>query len=263
MLIRPYLNTYVSLRPDVIVCVDACFQQKHGYGGQGEKIAFPNSCFLTEEEAAEMEKSVETTRAPAVANDTGTDTVEAGMLVSEAVLNVCESSFKATDDKRQKASTRFFAETGLMALLCRHDQALFVISMTSAGEKQHYVLALLKKLFDNIPKVTSVGVLYDIGCQLHCSIVKWDFLAEYSSRIHFGISVFHAFGHQWARQLIYHPRKATGFGMSDGERCERFWSLLKHLIPSLRVSGVRGSFLYLIVIRLNPQIALHATLYAR
>lgn len=29
-----------------------------------------------------------------------------------------------------------------------------------------------------------------------------------------------------------------GFGLSDGEGCERFWSTLKRLIPSLRISGV-------------------------
>ncbi|EDR02003.1 uncharacterized protein LACBIDRAFT_310171 [Laccaria bicolor S238N-H82] len=57
---------------------------------------------------------------------------------------------------------------------------------------------------------------------LHRSCVKW---------------VFHVYGHQWACQLIYHPRKCTGFGLTDGEGCERFWSSIKLLIPSLRVSG--------------------------
>ena len=52
----------------------------------------------------------------------------------------------------------------------------------------------------------------------------------------FGISVFHAYGHQWACQIIYHPRKCKGFGLTDGEGCERLWSSLKLLIPSLHVS---------------------------
>ncbi|KAI6127587.1 hypothetical protein EDD16DRAFT_1516581 [Pisolithus croceorrhizus] len=73
--------------------------------------------------------------------------------------------------------------------------------MTSAGEKQHYALALVKALFNHLP-------------------------------------IFHAFGHQWACQLIYHPRKQEGFGLSDGEGCEHFWSSVKGLIPSLHVSGV-------------------------
>ncbi|OAX35806.1 hypothetical protein K503DRAFT_696327, partial [Rhizopogon vinicolor AM-OR11-026] len=53
----------------------------------------------------------------------------------------------------------------------------------------------------------------------------------------FGISIFHAFGHQWPCQIVYHPRKCVGFGLSDGEGCEHFWSAIKPLIPSLRVSG--------------------------
>lgn len=54
-----------------------------------------------------------------------------------------------------------------MAMLCCHDHVLWLINMTSAGEKQHYALALIKKLFDNIPSEMTIGLLYDIGCQLH------------------------------------------------------------------------------------------------
>jgi len=61
------------------------------------------------------------------------------------------------------------------------------------------------------------------------------FLHEYLPRIIFGISVFHAFGHQWPCQIVYHPRKCRG--------CERFWSAIRKLIPSLRVSGVSGVIL--------------------
>ncbi|EJD43484.1 hypothetical protein AURDEDRAFT_41732, partial [Auricularia subglabra TFB-10046 SS5] len=49
--------------------------------------------------------------------------------------------------------------------------------------------------------------------------------------------VFHAYGHQWACQLVFHPRKRDGFGLTDGEGCERFWSAIRHLISNLRVSG--------------------------
>ena len=44
--------------------------------------------------------------------------------MSDQVLDNCEASFKAADERRQKASTRFFGDTGLMALVCRHDQLL-------------------------------------------------------------------------------------------------------------------------------------------
>lgn len=166
-----------------------------------------------------------------------TDGYEESLKVPNSVLDGCQDSFTAADEKRQKASTQFFADTGVMALLCRHDRVLWLVNMTSAGEKQHYALALINKLFENIPTDMTIGILYDIGCQMHRSCVKWGFLDAYLDRITFGISVFHAYGHQWPCQMIYHPRKCPGFGFTDGEGCERFWSAIKLLIPSMRVAG--------------------------
>ena len=125
----------------------------------------------------------------------GDDGYEAGMHVPTSVLNGCNDSFVAADEKREKASTMFFADTGLVALLCRHDHPLWTINMTSAGKKQYYAIALLRRLFEHIPNHTTVGVLYDIGCQLHRSCEKWGFLEGFLSRVTFGISVFHAYGH--------------------------------------------------------------------
>ncbi|KAJ7679817.1 hypothetical protein B0H17DRAFT_1206333 [Mycena rosella] len=53
----------------------------------------------------------------------------------------------------------------------------------------------------------------------------------------FAVSVFHAFGHEWACQLLYHPRKFKEFGVTNGEGCERFWHSISHLIANLRISG--------------------------
>ncbi len=238
---------------DAIVCLDACFTQKRRKS-EGKVPApphtHPETVFVPEEESAQMEEIVESVRPSkprrksteantASANVTmqaETD-YEPGLRVPTTVLNECHDSFLAADSNRVKASTAFFADTGLMALLCRHDRVLWLVNMTSAGEKQHYALTLLDKLFQHIPQSMRIGVLYDIGCQLHRSCVKFDFLSHALDRITFGISVFHAYGHQWPCQLIYHPRKCPGFGLTDGEGCERFWSSIKLLIPSLRVSG--------------------------
>jgi hypothetical protein len=61
---------------------------------------------------------------------------------------------------------------------------------------------------------------------------------EFSSRIGWGVSVFHAFGHEAACQALYHPQKCPGFGCTDGEGCERCWAALQKLTGVLRVSGV-------------------------
>lgn len=48
----------------------------------------------------------------------------------------------------------------------------------------------------------------------------------------------HAYGHQWACQLIFNPRIRDGLGMTDGEGVERLWSRLRKLIGITRSSGV-------------------------
>jgi len=127
------------------------------------------------------------------------------------------------------------ADTGLMALICQHDHVLWLVNMTSAGEKQHYALCLLQKLFNYIPDTICISILYDIGCQLDRSCRKYGFLSSVLDRIIFGILVFHAYDHQWPCQIIYHPQKCEGFGLSDGEGCERFWSSIQSLISSCHV----------------------------
>ncbi|KAI5985438.1 hypothetical protein F5J12DRAFT_907874 [Pisolithus orientalis] len=150
------------------------------------------------------------------------DEFEEGMRITMSVLKGCNESFTAADERHQKASTQFFSDTGVMALLCCHDHVIYLANMTSAGERQHYALALIKSLFGHLPDNFHIGLLYDIGCQLEQSCRKWGFLKSFLPHISFAISVFHAFG----------------FGLSDGEGCEHFWSSIKGLIPSLHVSGV-------------------------
>ncbi|OAX31781.1 hypothetical protein K503DRAFT_787622, partial [Rhizopogon vinicolor AM-OR11-026] len=234
-------------QPNVIVCIDACFTQKCSTNPRSATGSDPpnptSSFFLPTDGVKAMEDFVQRcrrerhqTRTCRVEPDK--DCYEEGMRVPVSVLNGCGDSFIAADEKREKASTRFFTDTGLMALLCRHDRVLWIVNLTSVGEKQHYMLALLDRLFKHIPAQMTIGFLYDIGCQLERSCRKWKFMDNsILSHIAFAVAVFHAYGHQWPCQIVYHPRKQEGFRLSDGEGCEQLWSFLKPLIPSLRVSG--------------------------
>ncbi|KIJ06706.1 hypothetical protein PAXINDRAFT_28170, partial [Paxillus involutus ATCC 200175] len=234
---------------DVIVCIDACFTQKRSKNPQGAEGHDPpnptSSVFIPSETVTQMEVHVGRCRSKGkergwrvLRPSEDEDRVEEGMRVPASVLDGCGESFVAADEKREKASTHFFADTGLMALLCRHDHVLWLMNMTSAGEKQHYALVLIQQLTQHIPDDMRVGLLYDIGCQLEHSWRKFKFFTNsILSRFHFAISVFHAYGHQWPCQVVYHPRKRQGFGLSDGEGCEQLWSALKPLIGPLRVSG--------------------------
>ncbi|KAF9509326.1 hypothetical protein BS47DRAFT_1373527 [Hydnum rufescens UP504] len=121
-----------------------------------------------------------------------------------------------------------------MAILCCHDIVLFWANMWTAGEKQFFALALLAAIMAELPSDWTLGFLYDIACQMHQSLIKWDFLPEYLPRILFSVS--------WVCQLWYHPQKAGIWGLSDGEGCERFWSMLRQLIPVLHITGVSSPF---------------------
>lgn len=114
-----------------------------------------------EEEVADKRKQ------PARKRSTGTSA-----RLPDDVLDECEESFIAAQEKVTKASKNYYADTGLMALLCRHDHVLFVANLTSPGERQHYALILLRKLLEALPADWMVGVLYDISCQPSRSIEK-------------------------------------------------------------------------------------------
>jgi hypothetical protein len=100
------------------------------------------------------------------------DFVEDGLAVPVSVLEGCKKSFLAANENKEKASTTEFADTGLMACVCRHDRVVSLVNMTMPGEKQYYAIALLKSIFSQLPSWWKLGVLYDIGCQLHRSVTK-------------------------------------------------------------------------------------------
>ncbi|KAJ7896179.1 hypothetical protein B0H13DRAFT_2338508 [Mycena leptocephala] len=234
---------------DVMVSIDACFTQKKKKSPKDPPKYHPDTHFVPEDLAAKMEAYVDSVRnasnnetcrkrqAQDVEEEEEDGYEHKDLLLPRSVLDRCEASFKAADEKREKASTEFFEDTGLMALLCRHDRVLWVLNMHSAGEKQFSVILLIERLFEHLPRKVRVGILYDIGCLLERSCLKWGFLSRWIDRIVFAVSVFHAFRHEWACQLLYHPRKRRGFGLSNGEGCEQFWNSIRHLIPHLRISG--------------------------
>ncbi|KAJ7240316.1 hypothetical protein B0H12DRAFT_1024705, partial [Mycena haematopus] len=234
---------------DVMLCIDACFTQKKKKSPRDPLKTHPDTHFIPEEQAARTEEYVDSIRntsdknekrrkRPVVQEVDEDDGYEYSRLpLPRSVLDACEASFKAADEKREKASTEFFEDTALMGLLCRHDRVLWLANMHSAGEKQFYVIALIETAFQHLPRSIRVGLLYDVACAMERSCLKWGFLARYLDRIAFAVSVFHAFGHEWACQLLYHPRKRKGFGFTNGEGAERFWKSIRHLIAHLRICG--------------------------
>jgi hypothetical protein len=151
------------------VCLDANFSQKRRRSPCMDEPFITNSSFFISSEAVQqMEEEVSSFRKITKHPKASSNVVP----VANEILDDCEKSFKAAQESRSKASKNFFDDTGLMALICRHDRVLFLANLQSTGEKQHYALALLAALFKELPDDWTIGVLYDIGCQLHRSCEK-------------------------------------------------------------------------------------------
>ncbi|KAF9505488.1 hypothetical protein BS47DRAFT_1374300 [Hydnum rufescens UP504] len=129
------------------------------------------------------------------------DLTKVRLRVPNSSLDSCGKSFVAANGNRIKTPGDHFSDTGVIAAVCRHDRVIVYASMW-----------------------TPVGILYDIGCQIHRSALKWDLLPQWMPCIIFAISVFHVYGHQWVCQLWYHPWKGDVWGLMDGEGCECLWS---------------------------------------
>ncbi|KIK34569.1 hypothetical protein CY34DRAFT_26825 [Suillus luteus UH-Slu-Lm8-n1] len=145
--------------------------------------------------------------------------------MSWETIDLCENAYEAADWKNQKAAMDSFDDTGVMALICHHDIPLFFGNIDSPGEQQKYSVALLQHLFSLLPPQVTVVALYDVGCML-------------AHRLRFATTAMHAYGHEWACQLVYNPCICLGLGLSDGEGTERLWSWLVQLIGVERSSSV-------------------------
>ncbi|KAI0630986.1 hypothetical protein C8Q77DRAFT_1074880 [Trametes polyzona] len=118
--------------------------------------------------------------------------------VPSTVLDECEKSYEAADEKKEKTHGRKFDDTGLMALVCRHDVVLFLANIDTPGEQQKYAIALLERFYKEIPENATVAAFYDI---------------------------------------VYNPRLREGLGLSEGEGTEHVWSKFRKLIGVTRSSA--------------------------
>jgi hypothetical protein len=159
-----------------ILCIDGNFEHKRcrNAGKCDQPLAERHSFFIPEDVVANMAKEVESKRGTRSHNplEDDEDAVLAGLHLPNHVFNGCTDRFFAAKESNKKADSSAFSDTGLMALVCRHDRVIFMVNLHDAGEKQYTALAMIKQLFVELPAVWNVGILYDIGCQLHKSVTK-------------------------------------------------------------------------------------------
>jgi hypothetical protein len=90
--------------------------------------------------------------------------------VPDEAVDACEKSYEAADGNKVKADGSTFDDTGLMALVCRHDIPLFFANIDTPGEQQKYSVALLEHLFTLLPEHATVVAYYDVACVLARSL---------------------------------------------------------------------------------------------
>ncbi|KAF8573175.1 hypothetical protein K439DRAFT_1376245, partial [Ramaria rubella] len=158
--------------------------------------------------------------------------------VPSGALDECGKSHHAAHDCGDDTGTGLFALKSLMALVCHHDVPLLFCDITMPSKARFYPIALLQKLASLLPHHASIGGLYDISCQLEHSIAKHDLIPDIAQRLSLAMSVFHVYAHQFCCQVVFHPHKHQGFGMSNGKGNEHIWALSKDTIGNEHISGI-------------------------
>ncbi|KAF9520438.1 hypothetical protein BS47DRAFT_1273421, partial [Hydnum rufescens UP504] len=67
-----------------------------------------------------------------------------------------------------------------------------------------YALTLIDALMKEVPSHCLVGLLCNITCQLHCALLKWNYLDSWLPQLHFGTSMFSFFLGKYPLSTIYY-----------------------------------------------------------
>lgn len=141
---------------DIHVATDGNFHHRHRRSSGDCPSFYDPTYFLPKEDVDELGKHVEKQRKKPPRTYQ--------KLVPDEAIDSCETSYEAADGSKKKAAMDNFDDTGVMALICRHDIPLFFANIDSPGEQQKYALALIRHLFMLLPSDATVVAFYDIGC---------------------------------------------------------------------------------------------------
>ncbi|KAG2080593.1 uncharacterized protein F5147DRAFT_784178 [Suillus discolor] len=215
---------------DIHVATDGNFHHRHRRSAGDSPHFYDPSYFLPKAQVDDIGRHIDRSRKSALKPH--------APLVPHEAIDLCENSYEAADGKKQKAAMDSFDDTGVMALICRHNIPLFFANIDTPGEQQKYAVALIDHLFVLLPRSATVVTLYDVGCVLSRSLSQYNILPEaVTKRLRFATTAMHAYGHEWSCQLVHNPRICKGLGLSDGEGTERLWSRFIRLIGIQRSSS--------------------------
>ena len=165
MLIFPSLRLILILKrsgADIHVAVDANFHHRHHRSAGDADLNYVSEYIILKADVDAMGHHIAHLRPRAEPRTT--------VKVPKEATDECEKSYEAADGNKAKANGQIYDDTGLCALVCRHDIPLFVANVDTPGEQQKYAISLIEYLFRFLPPTSTVEVLYDIGCVLERSL---------------------------------------------------------------------------------------------
>ena len=147
---------------DIHVAIDATFSQRHNVAAGESPWFYEPKYFVPKEMVDVMDARIVAARSRPPRSYQSQ--------VPESALDECEKSYEAADEKKEKTHGTKFDDTGLMALVCRHDIVIFLANIDTPGEQQKFGITLIDHLFCHLPREATVAVFYDIGCVLDRSL---------------------------------------------------------------------------------------------
>lgn len=126
---------------DIHVATDGNFHHRHWRSAGDSPHFYDPSYFLPKAQVDAIGRHIDRTRKSAPKPH--------APLVPHEAIDLCENSYEAANGKKQKAAMDSFDDTGVMALICRHDIPLFFANIDTPGEQQKYAVALIDHLFAN------------------------------------------------------------------------------------------------------------------
>ncbi|KAH9823894.1 hypothetical protein DFH28DRAFT_1161825, partial [Melampsora americana] len=151
--------------PDFIVCMDGNFQQRRHLLASCEPAGLPHTNPALFIHPSQVEAW--NPRGQWITEGDGND-------------DVCTSMHTAADDTRGATTWQGCDDTGLLAMVCRHDHLLAFVNIVQSGEKAYFSHAMIDWLLKNLasgsfPDDPRIGILYDIGCNIEKGLIRVSF----------------------------------------------------------------------------------------
>ncbi|KAJ7722723.1 hypothetical protein DFH07DRAFT_971788 [Mycena maculata] len=190
---------------------DGCFSYRHLRKAGDGPISYDPNFFIPQHKVEAVAEKIKAARKRPSAN--------VKPPVPQEVIDACEDSWDAANEKKRKADPKHYDASGIFVMTCRHGQVIFLCNVTTPGEQQCFIVAMLEEVFSLLPPSATVLQAYDVGC-----------VTDHS------LNLFPIFPPTICERITFIITECThtDISLADHEGVERFWSLIRKLIPLTR-----------------------------